>query len=98
MTPADHGYIRCIRCGTWRQPEWLTWDEHDASRRWCQDVAWCSAQAGQGKGAMEADTGRPERNGCRTMRGQGRTFRERHGAARGLAAEWARSCSVDRLT
>ena len=57
MTPADHGYLKCIRCGTWRQPEWLTWEGHDTSRRWCQDVAWCSAMAGMGKGELDADTG-----------------------------------------
>lgn len=57
MTPADHGYAQCVRCGIWMPAEYLTWDEHDTSRRWCQDVRWCSAQAGWGKGAMEADTG-----------------------------------------
>lgn len=59
-TPADHGYIRCARCGTWRQPEHLTWEEHDTSRRWCEDVRWCSAMAEVGKGSMEADTGAPD--------------------------------------
>lgn len=68
MTPADHGYIQCIRCGTWRQPEWLTWDEHDASRRWCEDVRWCSAMAEVGKGRMEADTGEAAGNLPTTLR------------------------------
>ena len=66
MTPADHGYLQCDRCGTWRTkdavgtPASAGYLGHPPpAMTVCLDVAWCSAQAGAGKGLLDADTGAP---------------------------------------
>jgi hypothetical protein len=58
MTPADHGYRWCSRCCVWVPAEAVQPNGNKPDEGWmCLDVAWCSAQAGWGRGAMEADTG-----------------------------------------
>lgn len=63
MTPASHGYVQCARCGTWRRPEGVARTparEGLETLPACVESAWCSAQAGVGKGRLEADTGSPD--------------------------------------
>jgi hypothetical protein len=50
--PSNHGYLRCPRCKTWRPTCAIAEGEGV-----CNDVAWCSSQAGAGLGRLDADTG-----------------------------------------
>lgn len=68
MTPDEFGYVRCVRCKTWRRPEHMVPME---SGGWgvCTEVPWCSAQAGAGKGALDADTGGDALDGAQRHQG-----------------------------
>jgi hypothetical protein len=58
MTPADHGYAQCVRCGTQMRPGTFSWVIEQAGfqpkdrvigrplcvgEAWCGDEAWCEA-------------------------------------------------------
>lgn len=48
--PRRHGYVRCARCGTWRPDEATVLLVVEGEV--CVDRAWCSRQAGVGKGEL----------------------------------------------
>ncbi|GMV19070.1 MAG: hypothetical protein AMXMBFR56_72940 [Polyangiaceae bacterium] len=59
MTPSDQGFVRCSRCGTWRRAEFVArTPARDGLETLpaCVDVAWCSKQAGVGKGELTGAT------------------------------------------
>jgi hypothetical protein len=83
-TPADHGYVRCARCKTWRRIDetrppkeagYFIAPEHALVKPVCIDIAWCGSQAGVGKGELSADTGnttgRPQAAPDSSERGEG---------------------------
>ena len=54
MTPEQQGYARCDRCKRLRPERELQAGGFGATSTGlvCTDVAWCSAQAGVGKGEL----------------------------------------------
>lgn len=64
MTPADHGYRQCVRCGAWRMPgttrevDWVCLPGDQVARGdQCTDDEVCSRLAGVGAGKLDADEG-----------------------------------------
>lgn len=60
--PRNHGYEKCSRCKSWRRVEGLESVPDAAmtaatgvptSMLVCMDAAWCSSQAGVGKGILD---------------------------------------------
>lgn len=60
MTPAEQGFVRCMWCGTWRRADAamrVHLDQEFGDLLWkCRDRAWCSSQAGVGKGELTGAT------------------------------------------
>lgn len=64
MTPAQHGYLQCVRCGVWHRPEnvvetsWICLPgDQVAYGHQCKDDAFCSRTADVGQGKLDADEG-----------------------------------------
>jgi hypothetical protein len=54
--PAKWGWKQCWKCLTWHRPEGVI-PSAGGTEYQCKDPAWCSRQAGVGRGEMKADTG-----------------------------------------
>lgn len=86
MTPAQHGYVRCALCGSWRRPEgvvvvmWLgrVNRHHCTSERYCDETVWANGRP---------ETARPAQNdaGCEVDMGGGSSLNGE--AARGLGED-----------
>jgi hypothetical protein len=56
MTPTDHGYVKCTRCGCWRPAHLLRvvlTDGHLPMTDVCKDDAVCSRLAGVGDAKID---------------------------------------------
>lgn len=84
MTPAQAGYVRCVRCNVWMPPEYVRavpdapgvsiFDMvagESLTPHVCVDVAWCSTMAGAGLGRLDADVGAGTTNYAKPGTGEG---------------------------